>query len=113
MTTIDGKRFTDKFTAINETDEDKVMMNLIYEMTAEALEYGIIDVDENYDAEHVREKVAVEYYVLESANRDISVKEWGSCRTKSYTTSVMEFLPIKAAVSIRDIMTYSYGMKAI
>ncbi|MCI8790996.1 MAG: YARHG domain-containing protein [Lachnospiraceae bacterium] len=77
VTTIDGKRFTDKFTAINETDEDKVMMNLIYEMTAEALEYGIIDVDENYDAEHVREKVAVEYYVLESANRDISVKEWG------------------------------------
>ena len=57
-------------------DEDEIMMNLIYEMAAEALEGGIINVNEEYDAKYVHERVVVDYYVLECVHRVISVNEW-------------------------------------
>lgn len=52
------------------------MMSIIYEMAAEALECGIINADEEYDAQFVHERVAVDYYVLECVHRVISVNEW-------------------------------------
>lgn len=60
-----------------DLDEDEIMQNIIYEMTLDTLGGGTVDMD--YDTKYVRERVVVDYYVVESTHKVFSVEEWKEC----------------------------------